>query len=345
MSHLPTRRVIIAGIGIVACGILITLSLFKVHHAIDLPESGFLTSWLGEDQPPEGAILVEVDVESRISEYLEQILDSFRIDLRVARIGYSRLGIADDRIVFAIRDPGRIEYVIRSLDELWPELVASRSGTSFELHIADQLLSDIHGDILRQTLNAVVSRLHRLGFETQGVRTYAERCILIPPFAAQAVDKSPRDLHGRFPSLTFKLIDTNIDPGATDVPIRFSVLSASEENYSQLSEQYVVQKRVKIAGRNIVDTTVELEDGRPVISARFDLIGRQDIRRMQPAPDQLVAVVLRGEVIAAVGIETRLPSTLMLRGDFTSEQAGRLAHLMRSLVYPAPVKVVDKCAP
>ena len=107
---------------------------------------------------------------------------------------------------------------------------------------------------------------------------------------------------------------------------------------------YVVSKRIVVGGERLTDAEPTFEQGRPVVSFRFDTLGgkmfgdatRENVGRQ-------LAIVLDGKVISAPVIrEAILGGSGIISGSFTTEQANDLALLLRAGALPAPLTVIEE---
>src|ERR1700751_5123278 len=107
-----------------ALGVLLSLpNLFSEAFLARLP------NWLPHRQVSLGLdlrggsyLLLEVDVAAAQRERLNSITDNVRNALRDANIGYTGLNVEGDAIVFAIREPDRIEDAGATLRKIDPDL-------------------------------------------------------------------------------------------------------------------------------------------------------------------------------------------------------------------------------
>jgi protein-export membrane protein SecD len=105
-----------------------------------------------------------------------------------------------------------------------------------------------------------------------------------------------------------------------------------------------VQQRVRVDGANLVDSQPTVQDGRPVVSFRFDSVGA---RRFADVTRQNVgrpfAIVLDRKVISAPVIrEPILAGSGIISGNFTVQSARDLAILLRAGALPAPLKILEE---
>jgi preprotein translocase subunit SecD len=107
---------------------------------------------------------------------------------------------------------------------------------------------------------------------------------------------------------------------------------------------YPVRTRVMVSGETLVDAQPTIEQGRPVVSFRFDSLGA---RRFGDATRRNVgkpfAIVLDNKVISAPVIrEPILGGNGIISGNFTTESARHLSLLLRSGALPVPLTFVEE---
>ena len=109
-------------------------------------------------------------------------------------------------------------------------------------------------------------------------------------------------------------------------------------------EQYVVIKRPVVGGENLSDARVTFENGRPVVSFRFDTIGGRKFAEVTSNHvNERLAIVLDNEVISAPNINGPITGgSGIITGNFTTKSANDLALLMRSGALPAPLEVMEE---
>ena len=93
--------------------VLVLGAVFAVPNLLTREESDRLPSWLphqritlGLDLQGGSHLLFEVGVGTLIKERLTGVVDSVRVELRKANIGYTSLGVDGDSAVVKLRDPG-----------------------------------------------------------------------------------------------------------------------------------------------------------------------------------------------------------------------------------------------
>jgi preprotein translocase subunit SecD len=107
---------------------------------------------------------------------------------------------------------------------------------------------------------------------------------------------------------------------------------------------YLVKRRAMLSGDSLVDSQATFQEGRPVVSFRFDAVGARrfgDVTRANVK--QLFAIVLDNKVISAPRIqEPILGGSGIISGNFTVQSAQDLALLLRAGALPAPLTVLEE---
>ncbi|NQW08480.1 MAG: protein translocase subunit SecD, partial [Alphaproteobacteria bacterium] len=107
---------------------------------------------------------------------------------------------------------------------------------------------------------------------------------------------------------------------------------------------YVVKRRVMVSGENLIDAQPTFDEGRPVVSFRFDSIGG---RRFGDVTSQNVgrpfAILLDGKVISAPVIQSAiLGGSGIITGQFSVKEVQDLSLLLRAGALPAPLTVLEE---
>ncbi len=289
-----------------------------------------------------GDLIFEVDTERGVARYLRTVGDYTGRVLRKAKIGYRGLGVKSGQVVFKLRDPTQAAEAAQLLSQDWPEMVLTQNDGSFELTFAPYELEEIRRDIFQQALNSFRRSVQAHGIGTDGIRALGRHCILVPQPAAGKLKRKMNHSQS-FSRLTFHVIDPTIDPDRSEIPKGYQVLEAQQQPNGQDRERHVVNRRIVISGYHVVDASVVIENGQPVLVMRFDVIGGWQIRHHLPEPKRPLAMVIDDQVVAVGRVEKPMERYMVLHGDFTAEQAEHLATIVPSFGYPAHLHLVDEC--
>jgi preprotein translocase subunit SecD len=107
----------------------------------------------------------------------------------------------------------------------------------------------------------------------------------------------------------------------------------------------VLDRAAKVTGDDLVDAQPSFDqNGRPAVSFRFDAVGARkfgDYTRDNVG--RLFAIVLDDEIISAPVIQSHIPGgSGIITGRFSTEEAARLAVLLRAGALPAGIEVLEQ---
>lgn len=284
-------------------------------------------------------VFLVVDVDAAIKEQLETLVDAVRVALRVDRIGYRDLGVVKDQVMFELRDSAQAAAAVQAVSTVFPDLFISEENGRIEIAPTDEAQAIMRGDGLQQTKHFIERNFRAYGAVVEEIRTLGTRCIVV----RGVFPEIQHSHHFSRAELSLRLLVGEVDRPQTDVAAGEEVLRFHKNSATNQPIYYAVRKRTVLSGDHIVGTSVDVKNGRPVVVVRVDYSGRTAIAGRLPEPDQRIAVVLDGQVIAIVRVARHPPDQLNLYGDFTMEQAEELADLLTVGIWGLPVEQADKC--
>ena len=326
---------------IVGCIIVSLPNLFSPDRLQSMP------SWfpknqvnLGLDLQGGSHLLLEVDLNALEAEHLETLVDSVRVALRRAQIGYTNLAAKGGAVSVEIRDPAQVENARGLIEQAANGLDITVNGPVITLKYNQATLDQLRSHAVDQSVEIVRRRIDEFGTKEPIIaRQGADRILVQVPG-----DKDPDRLKkalGTVAKLTFRFVEENVSPQdvqAGRLPAGTEVLPGERGGTE------VVQKRVMVSGENLVDAQATFQNNQPVVSFRFDSVGA---RRFGDATRENVgrrfAIVLDNKVISAPVIrEPILGGSGIISGSFTVESAQDLALLLRAGALPAPLNILEQ---
>jgi preprotein translocase subunit SecD len=300
---------------------------------------------LGLDLQGGSHLLMEVDMKSVLKESLNSLVDELRTEFRKAQIGYTGLAVQGDGVVFKLTDPGKLDdarAIVKKIDsQLGSDATEDGQVT---LKWTEVAIRDRQKRTVDQSIEIINRRVDETGTREPTIqREGADRILVQLPGVKEP--ERIKKLLGKTAKLTFHLVDPSAsvtDAQSGHVPPG-DMLLPSAEGQRGLSA-YVVQKRVMVGGERLVDAQPTVEQGRPVVTFRFDTAGgkrfgdttRDNVGRQ-------LGIVLDGKVISAPVIrEPILGGSGIISGSFTTEEARDLALLLRAGALPAPLTVLEE---
>ncbi|WP_029011255.1 protein translocase subunit SecD [Azospirillum halopraeferens] len=312
---------------------------------------GELPSWaptrtinLGLDLQGGSHLLLEVDLRAVTQERLNALLDSVRSELRTANIGYLDLAIDGSAVAFTVREPGRVDEardLVRRIESGALETSVDGAGR-VRVGPTEEAIAARGRQAVDQSIEIVRRRVDETGTREPTIQRQGEDRILLQLPGIDDPERVKR-LIGQTAKMTFHLVDETVSPAemmAGRVPPGTLRLPLVE----QPGQYMAVNRRVMVSGDTLTDAQATFQDGRPVVSFRFDSVGA---RRFGDATREnvgrLFAIVLDNRIISAPVIrEPILGGAGVISGNFTVQTASDLALLLRAGALPAPLNVIEE---
>lgn len=299
---------------------------------------------LGLDLRGGSYLLLEVDVEGVFQEQLAGFVDSVRVELRRARVGYTGLGLEGDSVVFTLRDPGEVARAREALrDYIGDAVLRIDEAGNGSITLTDEAMAERRSNVVQQSIEIVRRRIDETGTREPTIQRQGDDRILVQ---LPGVDDPERvkELLGQTARLSFHLVDEDVVPGVDPVPPGSRLLPSQERGTMGEARDYVVRNRVMVSGDNLVDAQATFQDGQPVVSFRFDSVGAQRFgETTRNNVGRLFAIVLDEKIISAPVIrEPILGGRGIISGSFTTQAVQDLALLLRAGALPAELLVLEE---
>ena len=347
MLHFPAWKIAVVAV-VCALGILFALPNLLPKDSLDgLPD------WLPHEQISLGLdlrggsyVLFEVESEVILDEWMEAVEDDFRAFLRDERIGVRSQGWNNQQLVMMLRDAADLDaarLALQNYDQA--VLIDFDDDGTFSAVLTEQGINERISNATQQAIEILERRLNEFGVSEPIIqRQGLDRIIVQLPGIS---DSSVID-HDTVAKLTFQMLDTDTPLSqalAGDIPAGSELLEEYREEESDVPVQYyVVRKRVMVSGEHLTDAQPSFEQGRPVVTFRFDSAGG---RRFCDTTTENVglpmAIVLDNKVISAPRINSPIcQGAGVITGNFSPEETNELAILLRAGALPAPLLVLEE---
>jgi len=329
---------------------------FAVPNFMDEKTAGGLPDWLPHKQVNLGLdlqggshLLLEVEVDAVIAEYLEGIVDSVRIGLRRERIRYGKLGVQGNSVGVTIRDADKVEKAREALRLIDQATQVSVEGSRIVITLTEDVMRDRRRSAVQQSIEIVRRRIDETGVREPTIQAQGEDRILVQVPGLQDPERL-KALLGKTAKMSFHLVDQQnsvqdalagrVPPGSRLMP------SASDRGPDGQPTQYLIRKRVMVSGDTLVNAQPSFDSrtNEPVVTFRFDAVGAKrfgDVTAKNVG--RPFAIILDGSVISAPVIqEPILGGTGQISGNFTTVEAQDLALLLRAGALPAPLTILEE---
>jgi len=336
---------------LVIVGVLLAGLAFAVPNLLSRATLDRLPGWIPNQQVNLGLdlrggsyLLLEVDVDGVFEEQLSGFVDSVRVELRRARIGYTGLGLEGESVVFDLREEGDIDRAREVLrGYIGDALLRIDESGRGSITLTDEARAERRVNVVQQSIEIVRRRIDETGTREPTIQRQGDERILVQ---LPGIDDPERikDLLGQTARMSFHLVDEDVVPGVDSVPPGSRLLQSQERDVAGAQREYVVRNRVMVSGDNLVDAQPTFQDGQPVVSFRFDSVGAQRFgEATRSNVGRLFAIVLDDQVISAPVIrEPILGGRGIISGSFTTQTAQDLALLLRAGALPAELTVLEE---
>ncbi len=305
---------------------------------------------LGLDLQGGSHLLLEVEVQSVIKEYLESLVDEVRTTLRKARVRYGSLGVEGNSVTVTIKDAARIEEargLLRGLDTD----IDTEAGDDgrIVMSLSEKAAKKRSIAAVEQSIEIVRRRIDETGVREPTIQRQGDNRILVQLPGVDDPERVKR-LLGKTAKMTFHLVDPKMsaeEAASRRVPPGSMLLPSADrlgQNGRPVME--LIKKRAILSGENLVDSRpgTDSRTNEPIVSFRFDTVGGKKFGKITSKNvGRRFAIVLDGKVISAPVIrEPILGGSGQISGSFTFQSAQDLALLLRAGALPAPLTILEE---
>ncbi len=313
---------------------------------------------LGLDLKGGAHLLLAMDTNELRKDWLQNIREDVRKQLRDAKIGFTAIGFAGDGIQVTLLKPEETDKAEAELKKLiqpignailgssGKTLTVERSATPGQLTVAptQQAFSERLSSAAGAAVETVNRRVNSLGTtEPNIVRQGVDRILVqVPGFDDT---KSLKELIGKTAKLTFHDVHPQIraeEAQATRVPLGYKIYPSEARGESAL----LLREVPVVPGDDLVDAQPGFDQrtNEPIISFRFNQAGARKFGNFtKDNVGRPFAIVLDNKVLSAPVIrEPILGGSGQISGSFTVETANQLAIQLRSGALPTPLTVIEE---
>ncbi|MCS4308505.1 preprotein translocase subunit SecD [Rheinheimera pacifica] len=307
--------------------------------------------------------LLAVDMKAALDKNLNDMVQTFRADLREDQIRY--------RNVQADISRGQVQITFRSTEDLTAaeaalkkrdrELVFSTGSDNQTLLVtlSENRLKEIREYALEQNITIIRNRVNEIGVAEPLVqRQGADRIVVQLPGVQDTAQA--KEILGATASLEFRLVDTDGDLAAA---LEGRVPPNSELYYSRDGRPVLLEKRIMLTGDHITGASSGYDEySRPQVNIKLDAKGGSLLsastkdtigRRMasvfieyKPGTEIDVdgnpVLIKQQEVINDATIQARLGRDFVITGISSPAEAQNLATLLRAGALIAPIQIIEE---
>lgn len=337
--------------------------MFSLPNMFSTPQLQGLPSWmqmrmpLGLDLQGGTHLLMRMNTDELVEDWLESTADDVRNTLRTERIGYTGLRAVKGEVRVTIRKAEDFEKAFEKLSALAQPVSNNLFGTAakdIELERADGnvvilklsqfALTERVSTAIGSAIETIRRRVDALGTTEPTIQRQGEDRILlqVPGFRNS---ERLKEIVNQTAKLTFHLVDHSMSVSEAE-STRPPAGSAIYQPYDETDPPELLRKRVLLSGEDLVEAQPGFDQrtNEVIVSFRFNSSGAQRFAKISSENvNRRFAIVLDDKVITAPNInEPILGGSGQISGNFTIESANELAILMRSGALPASLKVIEE---
>lgn len=296
---------------------------------------------LGLDLRGGSQLLLEIDYEKYQKEQLAYVVEELRktLNSQSPKIGYRDLGVEEGFAVFTIREPERINEAKGLLTGAIHGVTAVSEGDKVKVTFSDRTVIEQKNSLMAQSIEIIRRRVDETGTKEPTIQSQGNNRILLQVAGAENPEEIKQKINTTA-KLNFHMVkgespvaqDKTPDPG-------YIILADTEGRY------WEVEKQPMIGGENLVNANQTFDMyGRAAVAFKLDNRGGKifgDVTRDNVG--KLFASVLDNVIISAPRIqEPIMGGSGQITGSFTSDEATKLATLLRAGALPAQLKILEE---
>ena len=308
--------------------------------------------------------LMEVDMDAAMSKLVGQQEESFRTDLREAKIRYRAIrSSGKESVEVVLRNAEQLEEAKKVLSDAHRDMtfVDSESNGQFKLiaSFTDQRLQEIRNYAVEQNITIIRNRVNELGVAEPLVQRQGASRIVVELPGVQDTARA-KEILGATATLEFREVDDKADLSAA---ANGRAPAGSEIKEDRNGRPVVLKKRIILGGASITDASSSADEyGRPQVNISLDSEGgskmtafsRKNIGKLMATvfteykdsgrrtPEGRVILAKTEEVINQATIQSALGRSFRITGIDSQAEAHNLALLLRAGALIAPISIVEE---
>ena len=287
-------------------------------------------------------VKTEKAVEAELLTKLHAIDAKFKRERAINLISRT---IQDSKIILTFENNQQAQDASRLLKADERELIQSVDRNTISLNFSENQEKRIKDDAVLRNIEVLRTRLDRFSVAEIPIARQGEKQIIIE-LPDVADPQEAKEMIGRAALLEFKIVEKT---GSSEqellleydgeLPDDLQILPG--ERHDGRTPYYVVQKYAKVNGGMLSDAKASMGGKStvdPIVLFSFNDEGAEKFYELTSKNiNRQLAIVLDNEVISAPRIESAIRSSGNITGSFTSAEVKKLAYLLKSGSFVAPV--------
>lgn len=288
---------------------------------------------LGLDLRGGSHLLLQVDFNYYLNEQLNNDLDSLKNFFLESRI--KALPKLENNMITIfyknVDDVVDIKQTVNDINKNFTIKDDKNNNRTLLLTYKDNYINELRKKVNRESVEIIRKRIDEFGTKDSLIQIEGSDKILIQ-IAGLTNSDELKELIGKTAKLTFHIVSDNENDDV--VPVKM------------LDGEYELNliKKPAITGDLLTDAGVSYNNNKPMINFRFNNVGAKkfaDITKNNMG--KMLAIVLDDKIITAPRINGKIEGgNGVISGNFSVEDAGKIALLLRSGSLSAPLSIIEE---
>ncbi len=299
---------------------------------------------LGLDLKGGSQLLLKIDYDTYLEDQLNFTLSELRSELRKNKIrAVPQIKIKtnneNEKLSFialssVADDMKEIKKIVKDINS---NLSVDKNGEDVEIVFSKSAIDEAKYNLLMQSMEIVRRRIDETGTKEPTIQAQGKDRILVQVPGMASPDELKKVL-GKTAKMTFHFVNTSI---MNETLIPNNVIAMNEMNSDFV---YYVEKEIALNGDLLKDAFVSFSDGQPSVAFKMNSIGAKRFSEITKNNiGRPLAIVLDNEVITAPRINSHIMGGEgIISGNFTIDDANRVALLLRAGALPAPLEIIEE---
>ena len=286
---------------------------------------------LGLDLQGGSQLLLEIDVASYISDQVEILKDETKNVFYEESIR-TLVEKVDNKIIFNITNEDEKQNAKKLIRKLSKQVEILEDNGQFQVYFSDGELKNIKQNLIKQSIEIVRRRVDENGTKEPTIIAQGDKRILLQVPGVQN-SQELKEVLGKTAKMTFHLASNESSSTFDSIQV-----------FDNSGNSFLLNKEVILSGDLLVDASATYHEGKPAVAFRFNSLGSRKFAQITTDNiGKIFAIVLDGKVITAPIINTVInQGSGVISGNFTTQEAGQVALLLRAGALPAPLTVVEE---
>lgn len=283
---------------------------------------------LGLDLKGGSHLLLQIDFDYYLNEQLENgvtSLKNFFIDNNIKALPR----VENNKINIFYRRNDDLKEIKEQLDNF---NIEKNDDNFLTISFKDKYINELRKKVNRESIEVIRKRIDEFGTKDSLIQVEGNNNILVQ-IAGLSDSTKLKELLGKTAKLTFHIVDDTYDQNN-------SMVLKTIDGFYDIS----VSKQSLLGGDSLIDASVIYNNGKPVITFKLNNYGADAFAEITSNNiGKMLAIVLDDKVITAPMINSRIDGgNGMITGNFSFEEATKIALLLRSGSLVAPLKIIEE---